>query len=53
MNQIVSKFSLGGDKFKPEMNLKQQGFIYSACRPFTRNKQRIQKLMQTEDTNYI
>ena len=41
------------DKFMPEMHLKQPGFIYSACGPFTRNKQKIQKFMQTEDTNYI
>ena len=37
----------------PEMHLKQPGFTYSACGPFTKNKQRIQKLMQTGDTNYI
>ena len=37
----------------PEMNLEQPGFTYSACGPFTRNKQRIQKFMQTGDTNYI
>ena len=36
-----------------EMHLKQPGFTYSACRPFTRNKQRIQKFMQTGDTNYF
>ena len=33
--------------------MKQPGFTYSACRPFTRNKQRIQKFMQTGGTNYI
>ena len=37
----------------PEMHLTQLGFSYSACRPFTKNKQRIQKFMQIEDTNYI
>ena len=31
----------------PEMHLKQPGFTYSACEPFTKNKQRIQKFMQT------
>ena len=35
------------------MHLKQSGFNYSACGPFTKNKQRIQKFMQTGDTNYI
>ena len=37
----------------PEMHLRQPGFTYSACGPFTKNKQRIQKFMQTGDTNYI
>ena len=53
MNQIVNKFLLAGDKFMPDKHLKQPGFIYSAYGPFTRNKQRIQKFMQTGDTNYI
>ena len=42
MNEIVNKFSLARDKFMPEMHLRQSGFTYSACRPFTKNKERIQ-----------
>ena len=53
MNQIVNKFLLAGGTFIPEMYLRQSGFTYSACGPFTENKQRIQKFMQTGDTNYI
>ena len=53
MNEIVKKHLLAGDKFMPEMHLKEPGFTYRACEPFTRNKQRIQKFMQTGDTNYI
>ena len=53
MNQIINKFLLAGDKFMPEMHLKQPGFMYSACGPLTRNKQRIKKFMQTGDTNRI
>ena len=53
MNQIANKFLLAGDKSMPEMHLKQPGFTYSACRSFTKNKQRIQKFMQKVDTNYI
>ena len=53
MNQIVNKFLLAGDKFMPEMHLRQPEFTYSACGTFTRTKQRIQKFMQTGDTNYI
>ena len=53
MNQIVNKFLLAGDKFMPEMHLRQPGFTYSACGAFTRNKQRIPKFMQTGDTNYM
>ena len=53
MNQIVKKFLLAGDKFISEMHLKEPGFTYSACGPFAKNKQRIQKFVQTGDTNYI
>ena len=44
MNEIVNKFLLAGDKFMPEMHLKQLGFTYSAYGPFTKNKERIQNL---------
>ena len=37
----------------PEMRLKQPGFTYSACGPFTKNKEGIQKFKETGDTNYI
>ena len=53
MNEIVNKFLLGGEKFMPEMHLKQSGFTYSACGPFTKNKERIEKFMQTGNTNFI
>ena len=42
-----------GDKLLPEMHLRQPQFTYSACRPFTKHKQRIQKFEETGDTNYI
>ena len=38
MNEIVNNFLLAGDKFMPEKHLKQLGFTYSACGPFTKNK---------------
>ena len=47
MNEIVNKFLLVEDKFMPELHLKQPGFTYSACDPFTRNKERTEKFMQT------
>ena len=53
MNEIVNKFLLVGDKFMPEMHLKQPGFTYSACGPFAKNKERIEKFMQTGNTNFI
>ena len=53
MNKIVNKFLLASDKFMPEMYLKQPGFTYSACEPFTKNKERIQKFKETEDTSCI
>ena len=53
MNEIVNKLLLAGDKFMPEMHLKQPGFTYSACGLFTKNKERIQKFKETGDTSYI
>ena len=53
MNEIVNTFSLLGDKFIPEMHLKQSGFTYSACVPITKNKERIEKTMQTGNTDFI
>ena len=53
MNETFNKFLLAGDKFMPEMHLKQPGFTYSACGPFTKNKERIQKFKETGDTSYI
>ena len=53
MNNIINTFLLAGDKFMPEMQLIQPQFTYSACGPFTKHKQRIQKFKETGDTNYI
>ena len=52
MNEIVNKFLLFGDKFMPEMHLKQPSFTYSACGQFTKNNKRIEKLIQTGHTNF-
>ena len=53
MNEIVNKYLLAGDKFMPELHLKQPGFTDSACGPFIRNKERIEKIMQTVNTDFI
>ena len=53
MEEIFNKFLLAGDKFMPEMHLKQPGFTCSACGPFTKNKEKIQKFKETGNTNYI
>ena len=53
MNAIVNKHLLAEDKFMPQMRLRQPGFIYSACIPFTKNKERIKRFKETEDSRYI
>ena len=53
MNEIVNKFLLAGDIVMPEMHLKQPGFTYSTCGPFTKNKEKIHKFKETGDTVYI
>ena len=44
---------LAGDKFIPEMHLRQPRFVYSACGPFTRHKERIKEFKRASDTCYI
>ena len=53
MNEVVNKILLAGDKFMPEMHLKQLRHIYSACGSFSKNKERIEKFMQSGNTDYI
>ena len=53
MNEIVNKILLAGDKFMPEMHLKQPGFTYSTCRPFTKNKERTEIFKEAGDTSHI
>ena len=53
MNEILNTFLLMEDKFMLEMHLKQPGFTYNACGPFTKNKERMEKLMQTGNTDFI
>ena len=53
MNEIVNKFLLAGDKFVPEMHLRQSRFTYSASGSFTKNKERIQKFKETGNSRYI
>ena len=53
MDDIINKFLLSGDKFMPEMHLRQPGFTYSACGPFTKNTERIQNFKQTGASRYI
>ena len=53
MNEIVNKFLLARDKFMPEIHLRQLGFTYSASRPITKNKERIQELKRKQEIDDI
>ena len=53
MNEIVNKFLLAGDKFMPELHLRQPGFTYIACGPYTKNKERINRFEETGNLQYI
>ena len=52
MNNTINKLLLAGDKFMPEIHLRQPQFTYSACRPFAKHEQRIQNWIY-KNTNYI
>ena len=47
MNKIIDKFLLTGDKFISKLHLRQPGFTYSACGPFTEHRQRIKNIRET------
>ena len=53
MNEIINKVLLAGEKFMHEMHLIQLAFMYSACRSFTKNKERIKKFTQATFSIYI
>ena len=53
MNKIVSKFLSTGEIFMPEMHLRPTGFTYSACGPFTENKEIMQIFKETGDSQYV
>ena len=44
---------LTGDKFIPELHLRQPGFTHSACRPFSTHRERIRKFRETGNLKYI
>ena len=50
INEIVNQFLSTGDKSMPKMNLRQPRFTCSACGPFTKNKERLQKFKETGDS---
>ena len=50
MNNVINTFLLAGVKFMTEMHLKQPRLNYSACGPFTKNRERIQKFKETGDS---
>ena len=53
MNEVVNKFLLAGDKPILEIQLRQLEFTYSACRPFKKIKERIQKFKETGHSRYL
>ena len=53
MSEIGNKYLLAGDKFMPEMHLKQPGFTYSACGPLLKTKKELRNLCRQEITDFI
>ena len=49
INKLVNKFLLAGDKFMPTLHLRQPGFTFSACGPFTKHRERILKIRKTDN----
>ena len=46
-------FLSAGDKFLPEMHLRQSGFTYNAFASFTKRQRKNKNIKETEDLRYI
>ena len=53
MNETLNKFLLARDQFIPEIYLSQPGFTYSACGPFTKNKELMQEFKETGNLRFF
>ena len=53
LNKTINKFLLTGDRFMPDLHLKQPGLIYSACGPFTKHRERIQKFREIGNLQHL
>ena len=53
MNKIINEFLLPGDKFMPELHLRQPGFTYRSCGLFTKSEERIKRFKEIGDSRYI
>ena len=53
MNKIIYTILLFGDEFMPELYLKQPGFTYSTCGPFTKHCERTQKVRETGNLKHF
>ena len=53
MKKIIKKFLLTGEKVMPHLHLKQPGFTYSACVPFSKHRERIQKYRETGNLKHL
>ena len=53
MSKLIKKSLLTGDKFMPELHLKEPGFTYSACGPFTKLREMIQKFGETCNLKHL
>ena len=53
MSKTINKCLLTGDKFMPNWHLKQLGFTYNACGPFTKHCERIQKFKETGNLKHL
>ena len=53
MNKIVDTLLLSGNKFTPELHLRQPGFSFSACGPFMKHRGRIKEFIETGNLKHI
>ena len=53
MKKIINKFLLSGEKFMPELYLKQPGLTYTAWGSFNKYWERIQKFREIGNLKHL
>ena len=53
MNKTVNRFLPAGDKFNPELHVRQPGFTYIACESYLEHCESTEKFRKTDHIKHL